>query len=115
MIFDFTFYSNEFGGKLNEGDFQRYAQTARDIVSLLTGLVCDSQLPDSVCRALCLETDYIAANGYSGRAGSFITGEKLGDYSVSYSKNGDTVCGGIPVSPEAEAALRSAGFISRWV
>lgn len=101
---------------LDEALFSRFAPTACDVVSMLVGRDCEEVSDAAVLRALCLETDFLAREMHDdGR----VSKETLGDYSVSYADDGDSVAYGTsvnscPVSAEVIAALTRAGFLTRW-
>lgn len=108
--FDYSYYSDVFGGKGTEQDFNRYSETACDVVSLLIGRDVESFSNASVIRALCAQLDHLIIHSDRDRG---IVRESIGEYSVSYSEGAVDVSS-LSVSPEAVTVLTRAGLLTRW-
>ena len=112
--FDYSYYRDRYCGMLDEALFSRFAPTACDVVSLLVGTDCEKSSDTRVLRAMCLECDYLER---LSRDRMGVKSESLGDYSVSYSDEGEiggSFSFGCPVSGEVIAALTRAGLLTRW-
>jgi len=111
--FDYAYYRNTYCGMLDEALFDRYAPTACDVVSVLSGLDCEDTDDVTLIRAMCMECDFLERQ--ASRAG--VKSESLGDASVSYTGTdaGVTHTCSCPVSGEVIAALTRAGFLTRWI
>ncbi len=109
--FDYSYFSDVFGGKGTENDFNRYSALACDVVSLLIGRDVETCFDTAVLRALCAEAEYLITYAERDRS---VTRESIGDYAVSYGKNGVSDLSSLPVSPEAVTVLTRAGLLTRW-
>ena len=109
--FDYSYYSEGFGGKASEAEFKRYAETACDVVSLLIGKDVEMCSDTAVLRALCAQVEYLAFHTERDRG---ITRESIGDYAVSYGRLSSADVSSLPVSPESVTVLTRAGLLTRW-
>lgn len=110
LRFDYSYYKNVFGGKLDEDAFESAANVSVDVISELIGSDPRHSGDEAILRALCHQTE-TAASASRER----IRKESLGDYSVTYAEESMVTIGGIPVSSEAVLALGSSGRLTRWV
>lgn len=85
MYADYSYYSNQFGGKMSNDDYAVYGKRATDYISAVTfhrvtAEVLSSDIGEAVKRCCCAIAEKLLIAGETGSK----TAEKVGSYSVSY-------------------------------
>ena len=122
---DKEYYDSVFKGiEIPEGEFERLADIASDVISEVSiqEITDEDAITNEVKKATAYEVEFLyeyggldAILGYANIGGE---SESLGDYSVSsgsqVQKPVQTI-GGIPVSTMAIVQLRKAGLMKSWL
>lgn len=84
MYVDYEFYSNNWGGDVEENEFKRLELQARSVIDMYTfgRLKNKKTIPDEVKYAMCELIDYEKQLNDTG--GKEIAGEKTASHSITY-------------------------------